>query len=984
MVSEAKLKEGDYQQDLFGLPVDGKASPPRLVTQEDIGQLSNVDGMLADWYSYREGPRLDLIVGTIMETSGLSKLEALQCLTDHFPWIKEKVVNLDVSTAHLIGRQDGHVWSRLRKVTGKNKPLNTEGFYRLCGTHGHGMVLAALTEGWLDSSRTNGIQLCFPEDNAQMSFFPGITHSLSQLPLEDVFDGRFVKEGHLHKIEDCLEAIRAAGVSSLDILRADPKAADLLSNLYTLMHPLVPNRVTSLKKHSPGLDGLERLIQASMVGWGWGLMEKVRNGHEVVLGREIQDLSRPSSGVVGGRIDAVKLRPVGRLSRTEREALGKLANKRFRSIGELDADNGLLEKVQITVEDFKFLFGDLNPAQITAIETVGPESMQQSFKQLRLSTARAFLDFCAKRGLNPQHHLADNPFSVIRIKVPLTHGMVTAERRVSPTELEEDLSRIARKWGTLQRRAFARGVDRVVINFIGDLHRGKRPFEMPKANEVPANEPIIKPFRWQNLKENPVIEGIKAFRQFLNGDPAIEVLGRTKLGETLHALYVPDLIASGRLPKDFFLEGGDKRLEQCPFPDHEDSTASGHYSTEANASGQYRDGFFYCFGCRRKGVVKWRDSGSLEIDFSLPLRKGRSKVFGGYDDFTVDDWEHFQLVDTAHWLLNGAFFGSPGERYLREIRLLNPDRAEAAGAGYGDERFVIEGLLAEGFTYRQLFRSGIINHSPNASADSNLVRMLRDAGYTLEEITEPIEDKKLKEKVQGYPYFTLKGRVTFPLYFMRRYGEAPPRPVKTSIYGRLVNWESNLESRPKEERDKIRRRFHRKLSTRRTKIPHGGYRMEVLETQSKGDDRIRVLAEAVLDERSIVEMGDLFADVLGYDKTGIMANDDCLSMAVIGLDNETLWTEVARANKPMAIAYDGDKEGRRATIDSAAKLRKLGHTAPIYDLTKGFLQANPHLLTLTGKNTKKDYNGWFGLYKREIVDLSELTDLPVVPESIDK
>lgn len=178
------------------------------------------------------------------------------------------------------------------------------------------------------------------------------------------------------------------------------------------------------------------------------------------------------------------------------------------------------------------------------------------------------------------------------------------------------------------------------------------------------------------------------------------------------------------------------------------------------------------------------------------------------------------------------------------------------------------------------------------------------AGYGKNLIGQLLKEGITREKLTHYGFLdrngrpVLEDRVTFPLVF--------PDGAITNFYGRAVYpCESALR--------------HRKLSVEKTGVPQGGFNMEILKDSP---DEV-VLVEGAMDALALVQMG--------YPKT----------VAIIGTGNHRVLEEISLGTRNLALAFDNDLSGQRATDQVLAQLEQIGFQGSIRHFTDEYLLNNP-------------------------------------------
>ncbi len=351
----------------------------------------------------------------------------------------------------------------------------------------------------------------------------------------------------------------------------------------------------------------------------------------------------------------------------------------------------------------------------------------------------------------------------------------------------------------------------------------------------------------------------------------------------------------------------------CLNPDHEDKSPSMHVNL--------RKGFFKCYSCvgfsggfdrasvRRVSsqIVNYQTFAAIRRLYQQTMKVVVPERLHGLLCNAQEALQECYMSTAPGWKRS---LSGRGARYMGHERDIDPLLAYEHGAGFGTN-YVIEHLFNAGYRYEEMVNAGLIRHRIKVSDDWSLMPLLTAAGYTFEEVTVDAEDdKRVIGSKRKLPYFSLMGRVTFPLML---------EGFITNFYGRAT-WPTKVK--------------HYKLSVTDGAYCHGGFNMEVLEE----DHDELILAESVIDALSLMSMG--YKSVI----------------ALLSVTNYAVLESALRSDKPLALALNNDKPGQEATNRLLEWMQKeMKYKFPIRNFTEEFFtshgsQVDPSIV---------DYNEWW-------------------------
>ncbi|HEY4520384.1 MAG TPA: CHC2 zinc finger domain-containing protein [Candidatus Paceibacterota bacterium] len=280
-----------------------------------------------------------------------------------------------------------------------------------------------------------------------------------------------------------------------------------------------------------------------------------------------------------------------------------------------------------------------------------------------------------------------------------------------------------------------------------------------------------------------------------------------------------------------------------------------------------QEGRFYCHACKAKGSFAEEtlpEELREIVEMSRTFQESRSYLWDG----VIPD-EHTRIMIRAQRILNEAFKGSPGEKYLSTERAIEPNLAFLNGAGFGSDALILSLIDGYGYDLDELRKYGFIKASPKVRPNSPLVVELKRRG--IKNLDLPAFNKETGEPCMGLPFCTLRDRVTAPLEIGRK-------PV--SFYGRTIHHNVQLK--------------HFKLSREFTGLPYEGYNMIALTANTEEV----FVAEAVIEAWTLKQMGH--HAVIG----------------MVGVHNPVLADALVKSKKKIAFALNIDRNntGQNSTL----------------------------------------------------------------------
>jgi hypothetical protein len=616
----------------------------------------------------------------------------------------------------------------------------------------------------------------------------------------------------------------------------------------------------------------------------------------------------------GWRLDFLAIASVDGEFPTEkhRRLINNLQRMPFRSLGQvIRATQNILrtKKVEFRICEFKFAVGDgLTRRHIIQPNEINGVPLQKHEKQVKKYLALANFDNAFSQGRRfVWDEYSDLPFT----QAELIYFFPSIEPVVYPIYADGETQRklffdtiVQRKVyaqkNALLRRTMNELIDEV-ISLLRKIRKQSNGRKNGKKRIISENETITL-FKFLPPHEE-VWDIIQQQRKFIDIYHCVEETSKRGVYR-FHMERLLSLIKNREIDTRRFR--GEKGLLRCLLPQHSERTPS--------LSLDLTKGVGHCFGCGANFVV---DPDSIPEGFELLKSTNIRNAVKAHEQenlFSLDvlkiPQEHFTCMGYAQALLKKAFFKSPAVQYIKEIRHLDPHISYELGAGFFSD--AVGHRLIYDLTYEALIRYGMIKFSSSIPLSKSLVPFLKKQGMKEEFILR-------KERIQGtdqfidvFPYFSLKGRVTFPLSFGT--GKI------TNFYGRAI------DIVPKDMR-------HYKLSKEYTGVPHGMINANVLES---------LLAEVIVvegpfDLQTLIECG--YHGVVGS----------------LGTLNGYILTEIIKRKiERTGVGYDNDKGGTRGTLNTQRFLcEQGGEDYPFYDFTRVFAEKYPDFLNY------KDFNDWW-------------------------
>ncbi len=687
------------------------------------------------------------------------------------------------------------------------------------------------------------------------------------------------------------------------------RKAKAIKRLERLLTAIFGEHVQSLRRC--GIFENEYLILLTEMTWA-SMVFYFRESRKHVLFRELPVLSKDYD-LGGGRIDALRVDKIAGEAPTEEQnrRLQSLTSESSRSTGHLVSNLiAAFEKpLELTICDWKFAVGD-GPkgvkSRMLLPDEVAEGPLPEHLEQIRRYLALTLLSH-ALITRRPLERIWEEESVKLRGELlycfphvpPISHQVTLTPAEAKQTFQEQVVAR----WSSGRRRSMLRimtsGVLRHLIRLLvgnGNEHR----------NSLPHTQKLLSPELANQKPENPVSQIVKHYQapEYLDKFKIIEVTSRTRAGEPILEMHLNRLleaIEAGKIGVGHFSETRGGHI--CCLV-HEERTPSLYVS--------FRRGSFKCFGCGLWGRFAPESVPEhIQVDWRSASASRREDA--ATRQIAIPE-EHCRIMSAAEELLHNALRGSPGERYLIEVRRLDPDLAFSLGVGYGTLT-LLDGLLDDGWTYEQLLCYGFLGISHRIPESGRVPRLLERHGLSTKEIGRPLiirEKGQPKKEVLGFPYFALEDRVTFPLVLGGRL---------TSFYGRSTD--PNCDKRFR----------HRKLSTEETRVPHGGFNMEVTKS---GASRL-LITEGGIDALTFIQIARHPA-----------------TLAIIGVKNIALTEELARFPGDIVIAFDNDpnQTGAENTVTLRAMLKHKGFAGKTTDFTEAFRKAHPGQFY-------KDINRWW-------------------------
>jgi len=693
-----------------------------------------------------------------------------------------------------------------------------------------------------------------------------------------------------------------------------------VTELFDLMFPLFGEHGEIIKRYQSVRDTQYTVLM--LLTWAAIIQYFRKNKNERVLFTEIPVFPH-GHRISGGRLDALEIISINGEPPDKRqfETLRFLSKYRFKSVENLINELGLVfgrhTPIAFKVPDWKFTVGDSDyyNGQLILPEIVPlPRHTAQLQKYLTLlSFITRSMDGEEESVWQEQRFRHGQLLYLYPTKDPETYDILMEPEAKEETFLTEYVS----KWSLSQRNAIIRTQTNLLLGHVIKLLQGRlKTLSFPNGNDNSSHngknknghEPASL-FPHVHEKKSSVVDTIKKYREtmalvpedasavpqetllqydreivpeltppasgiFIDPLGIIEKLGtyaEKRTGQikdklVMHFDKLEEAVIDGKVAtKGGFRENGWN--VSCLMPEHLHDI---HPSMRVDLS----RGIFHCFVCGEGGTIVSVPEKIKDGIKASPY--GRLHIKQGYQNFTpsaktidIPD-EHRKIMNDAQMILQSQFKKSPGEAYLKRERYLNPDVAYEHGAGFGNDALICELMKSIGWRYDDLIKYGFVGISENIRPNSqySLMPLLKKLGMDETGAKREVklilgmgQEKQIQAK-DGYPYFGLRGRVTFPLTLNK---------IITNFYGRATYPCSKQFS-------------HFKLTTAQTGIPHGLFNEKVLESTA---DEI-IITEAVLESLTLIAMG--------FKNTA----------AMIGLKNYIIMETIAETGKYVAIALNND------------------------------------------------------------------------------
>lgn len=897
-----------------------------LVSAADLSQFSPP---FSDWAGERLADgSLNVLVKTLLQNGlAANPKDALDLLFTQSKGIKEKDVILTCLDRR--GQNHSNPWQKILSATDSPELSGPTG--RIFGTWGHHLIRLFLSGEWKPKTRVSS-QLEIP----LLSLYPWIFSPAKDAKLRqgELFDRKSFQESS--RLRECLlkgEIALDNFLTSVELVRNYAQRV-----LASVAMPLTARDVLCLRGIQKDLRELlavfcgEQLYLATSnqnpnIYLTVAGLVSMANGLLWAAGTELPppfteiNVFHPQSyGLSAGRMDALWITGVnGRgLNPSQKRILSGLSRQRLPSAVKalLLAEKILGPKLEIRTADFKFGVGDHpHPLGIlTARDTAErplPSHVRQTGEYHTLVSVGH--DVVAARGEWEKRAVLQNGSIVYLVPdfpVPLKH-----EVRTAPHQQREIFGILDMQGPNVLRRAFDRCFDNLLAqwlkrSFLPSPQVGSGPGRRKKAERDGVTDlfpqaMMIDPRQTlQALSEelgkegfvDPVLKDVKIF----TGPD-----GKQRC--FIHYGNFLDAVRSGArvVGRGFSALAGGKA--KCLNPGHKDAHPSMQiYPLEGSA---------FCFSCKTNFAFL---PGSIPADLRkimLPAKirtAGRSRARQGAgltETETHISERHCLIMQHAQGTLNRGFLQSPGAKYLREQRGLDPDLADQYEAGFGTVNLISE-LLESGWELDDLLFYGFLAISNRVGDQGEISRILRSRGLKNPEIRRPVPSEKSPTgETWGFPYCPLNNRLTFPL--------GGRDGTIDSIYGRATG-KFGLK--------------HYKLRIA-DGFQHGGGNMAALNS----DCQEVLVVEAALDGLTIIQALKLRNVVW-----------------VIGLGNWRVMDEIIRSGKKIALALDFDKGGRDETPRLLKKLEEAGVLPEnLRDFTGQFLSEHPEAAVFD------DYNSWW-------------------------
>jgi len=641
-----------------------------------------------------------------------------------------------------------------------------------------------------------------------------------------------------------------------------------------------------------------------------------------------------------GRMDAFFVRKINdavpNLSQVKK--IKAMTRRKFSSVGHIIS--GLLKlfgtHIEFKITDWKFAVGDGKRgmryrANVIKSEEVEEKPLPEDERQMKRYLSMTVLSHAlvSKMEIEDVKKIWETKsFTLVGEivyffpdRLPVFHDVKLSEEEVEAVFEEQVVSNFL----SAKRRSTFRQASNILFNQAiklssGNSDRTHEEESLGSQFRTAASQLQIEGFE---APETPsVIKIIDAYlvRKFADETEIIEITGQKK-GKPTYEMHLDRLLKAvddGTVgARNFGARGG---FVNCLMPDHGERTPS--------MSVSFSRGIFKCFGCGACGTF---ELSSIPEDVRVLIRpESIVRKHNSATEKLVIPLRHQEIMASAQSLLNNALPQSKGGDYLAKVRGLDPDSSFQIGAGFADENF-ISNLLDMGFLYDELIYYGFIGISPKISEYHKIVKLLKGRGLDLYGIRRPV---KIKQKGQGIktawglPYSILDNRVTYPLEI---------GGIINSFYGRSIDTHCD------------KRFIHRKLKT--SGMPHGAFNMA--GAMKSGASEI------------LVTEGSIDADTF-------MQFSDCKSStAIIGVNNEVLFEELAEFAGNIIVAFDNDPKrvdskgrqigetGQKNTVKLKESLTELGFKGQVYDFTANFVKKNPGIVY-------KDINNYWTTYRKPV------------------
>lgn len=680
--------------------------------------------------------------------------------------------------------------------------------------------------------------------------------------------------------------------------------------LYSLFQPLMPeleirlwpifhrhtDKLKSDQAFSQYLKYLTLMSLASLIPWS--------KKHRFHLFREIPALTNHAR-VNGGRIDAIEVLNINGHppDKTEEELLKKMSDNSYSSVGHLVS---ALRRVfgrylEFRITDWKFMLGDgveqgriIQPAEVKT-------PPDKHIRQVQSYVALANLDCYLRHEDNQQPWTGHLYFSKVRVvyilptSLPVVHEFEVSSKQQQKIFQEE----IVTKLHFAKKYAILRNYNNTLIGHIVGMLDSKEKQTKP-PNGFRKKNPLFPEREAQSRLQIT----IKKYRRFADERKIIEITKRNKDGNDMLLLHLDKLGEILNSPES----GGIKSSQNFNLETGGFISCLVHTERTPSMRLNIQEKFFKCFGCGIFGPI-------TSLEQVLPLGHQSFRTVNIYfgskvkkiSQIIIPD-EHHRIMQTAQRFLNDQFKISSSRSYVIH-RGIAPELACHYGAGYGNAVFIKS--LLENYSLDELIFYGFAMISDKVPTNRGLCPLLANMGMSIDQMKRETTTGLSKLSKVGLPYSVLEGRLTFPLIFENRY---------TNFYGRAA-WD-NCPSRSK----------HRKLSTSQTKVLHGIFNPQPLDS----DTPEVIVTEGVFDCLSLIQMG--------WPNT----------TAIIGVHNRLHLEAIAHAKKNLAIAldYDQNQTGQTNTAKIMDYLQQIKHEGATSNFTKDFMIVHPDFI----KWGCKDFN----------------------------